>query len=622
MASETKKRVCVVGAGISGLCAIKETRDVGCEPVCYERCPNVGGVFNVAIDVSSRVPVSASRECRGDSLPARFAQGGRVYDNCHLTVSSRFMQMSSFPATKVLHWHHSEYLKYMHDYAAHFDLMKHVKLNAEVTSISRVGKLWRVTVKFLDTGNTLTEDYDAVAVCVGTHQVPKQPKLPGIERFAGTIVHTKDYKNNTDFVGKRVVSVGFGESGADIITEVSNVASKMTMSIRSYPYIIPRQPDELHQTSTDSHPVPLCVFAGSPVPVWLMPLKILVVFAGAAIAFCVGVMMTSLRYFGLVCMDGKSVDSFLQPTSPPMMDLKTPATREHFELCHSWAMLGKCHAANKFATKNATCVPNIVSGKLQVNASGIKEISAKEVVFNDGSSAECDVLLLCIGYVDAFPFLEEKYRPPNGVRYLYFHALHPDPDLTSLCFIGFLRPSIGGIPMCSEFVCRYWALLLSGQRQLPDNVADVAKSMADKEQAQFHLSPGISSLVWLQDFVPIIAKEIGCLPKPTTLLRAGLPVLYKIATSNPLPHIFRFDGPGACPSQAAKGILASEGSVSLWSGIKFSLQNILVDLGICKIRHYTLNDFTYDGQSFRDYTFKVAGCSKLEEPLDKFKFVQ
>ena len=41
-----RKRVCVIGAGGSGLTAIKQLRDEDHEVVCYERESAVGGVFN------------------------------------------------------------------------------------------------------------------------------------------------------------------------------------------------------------------------------------------------------------------------------------------------------------------------------------------------------------------------------------------------------------------------------------------------------------------------------------------------------------------------------------------------------------------------------------------------
>ena len=39
------KRVLVIGAGCSGLAAIKSVKDEGMEPICVERTGNVGGLW-------------------------------------------------------------------------------------------------------------------------------------------------------------------------------------------------------------------------------------------------------------------------------------------------------------------------------------------------------------------------------------------------------------------------------------------------------------------------------------------------------------------------------------------------------------------------------------------------
>uniref|UniRef100_A0A7S3K059 Flavin-containing monooxygenase n=1 Tax=Aureoumbra lagunensis TaxID=44058 RepID=A0A7S3K059_9STRA len=600
--NDEKKSVCIVGAGISGLCAIKETREVGFEPFCFELCRDVGGVFNLALN------------------------GGRVYDNCHLTVSSRFMLMSSYPTSKIEHWHHSEYLKYIQDFSKEFDLLKHISFHTEVKWIEKEGDKWRVTTKSVLDDSTQTKLFDAVAICCGTHQIPKKIDLPGIEQFKGKVVHTKDYYNNESFVGKKVVSVGFGESGADIIKEVSNVAGSMTMSIRSYPFILPRQPDKAHTLSTDSHPVIILAALSQPIDWYLRPLRAIVLILGTAVTSCLYLIGSFLFRNNSDKEESKpKLDSFRQPIdNGPMIDLNTPSTKEHFELMHSWAMFDKTCPANKFCTKNATCVPNIVSGKLQVNASGIKTFEHNKVIFNDGTSADCEVLLACIGYDDAFPFLDSKYHPPQGVRSLYLHAFHPDQDLCSLSFIGFNRPSIGGIPLCSELICRYWALLISGQRSLPADVAVRAKVQARKETEQFALSPGVNSLMFLPDFLHEVVHQIGCEPNiPTILKYGGFHLLLKILTANPIPHLFRLKGPGATPELSAKAIFVSEGSVDFWFGVWLALQNALADLGIKRVPAYSLHDYSYNhGQTYRDYFFKYCGLSNLDAPLDKYKYIK
>jgi dimethylaniline monooxygenase (N-oxide forming) len=51
--------------------------------------------------------------------------------------------------------------------------------------------------------------------------------LTGITKFRGKYLHTWEYKNLDNFVGKRVVVVGIGNSGADVAGEISRVAEQV-----------------------------------------------------------------------------------------------------------------------------------------------------------------------------------------------------------------------------------------------------------------------------------------------------------------------------------------------------------------------------------------------------------
>ena len=43
--TKKKKHVCVIGAGVSGLVATKELREIGIDVTCYEMMPIISGVF-------------------------------------------------------------------------------------------------------------------------------------------------------------------------------------------------------------------------------------------------------------------------------------------------------------------------------------------------------------------------------------------------------------------------------------------------------------------------------------------------------------------------------------------------------------------------------------------------
>ncbi|ODT19764.1 MAG: pyridine nucleotide-disulfide oxidoreductase [Kaistia sp. SCN 65-12] len=74
----------------------------------------------------------------------------------------------------------------------------------------------------------------AVVSATGTWSKPYVPDYPGITYFTGMQLHSAHYRNANPFVGKRVAVVGGGNSGAQILAEVSRVAETI--------WITPREP--------------------------------------------------------------------------------------------------------------------------------------------------------------------------------------------------------------------------------------------------------------------------------------------------------------------------------------------------------------------------------------------
>jgi len=64
----------------------------------------------------------------------------------------------------------------------------------------------------------------AVVSATGTWQRPFVPDYPGRERFRGAQLHSAEYRSPDAFAGKRVLVVGGGNSGAQVLAELSRVA--------------------------------------------------------------------------------------------------------------------------------------------------------------------------------------------------------------------------------------------------------------------------------------------------------------------------------------------------------------------------------------------------------------
>lgn len=71
----------------------------------------------------------------------------------------------------------------------------------------------------------------AVVCATGTWRNPSIPRYPGQETFQGLQLHSAHYKDSDDFRGQKVLVVGGGNSGAQILAEVSQVAETTWMTL-------------------------------------------------------------------------------------------------------------------------------------------------------------------------------------------------------------------------------------------------------------------------------------------------------------------------------------------------------------------------------------------------------
>ncbi|MEQ9441081.1 MAG: ArsO family NAD(P)H-dependent flavin-containing monooxygenase [Cyclobacteriaceae bacterium] len=64
----------------------------------------------------------------------------------------------------------------------------------------------------------------AIVSATGSFSNPYVPEIPGQAAFGGILMHSSEYQNSQPFQGKRVMIIGEGNSGAQILAEVSQVA--------------------------------------------------------------------------------------------------------------------------------------------------------------------------------------------------------------------------------------------------------------------------------------------------------------------------------------------------------------------------------------------------------------
>ena len=103
-------------------------------------------------------------------------------------------------------------LEYLQRYADRAGL--EVRTHVEVERLDRDGAAWKLV---MSKGELQAE---RVVVATGHSNVPYLPDWPG--SFGGAIVHSAEYRNAAPFVGRRVLVVGAGNSGAEIAVDLAD----------------------------------------------------------------------------------------------------------------------------------------------------------------------------------------------------------------------------------------------------------------------------------------------------------------------------------------------------------------------------------------------------------------
>jgi cation diffusion facilitator CzcD-associated flavoprotein CzcO len=67
---------------------------------------------------------------------------------------------------------------------------------------------------------------------------PYTPDFPGIENFAGTVIHPQYWPESFDYTGKRLVVIGSGATAISMIPSLTKKASQVTMLQRSPTYLM------------------------------------------------------------------------------------------------------------------------------------------------------------------------------------------------------------------------------------------------------------------------------------------------------------------------------------------------------------------------------------------------
>ena len=217
-AATVKPRIAVVGAGPSGLAAIKTLVEAGCDNL---------------------FAIEAQGELGGNWVFRDTTGHASVYETTHIISSKRLSQYSDYPMPRSYpdFPSHRQLLDYFRGYAAEFGLERYIRYNTRLDHAREEdGGRWRLS---LSTPQGPAEEVgDRLVVCSGHHWNPNWPDYPGA--FTGEVLHAHDYRRAEPFRDKRVLVVGGGNSACDIAVETSRVSALTAVSMRRGYHIVPK----------------------------------------------------------------------------------------------------------------------------------------------------------------------------------------------------------------------------------------------------------------------------------------------------------------------------------------------------------------------------------------------
>ncbi|MEM8933250.1 MAG: NAD(P)/FAD-dependent oxidoreductase [Acidobacteriota bacterium] len=352
-AHDVSERYALIGAGPCGLAMARQLRRFGIPFQGFELHSGVGGLWDIANPTSP------------------------VYESAHLITSKAATEFDELPMGDAVadYPDHRVVRDYLDRYARQFDLHQHYRFNAEVVRCEPVdGGGWTVRWRDRDSGEASSERFAGVLVANGTFHEPNRPSFPG--SFDGDLFHAVDYKSPERFADRRVLVIGGGNTGCDIVVDAVGIAAEVSISIRRGYYFAPKY--IFGKPSAKAASI-------VPMPRWLKQ---------RIDAFVLGLLVPDPTRFG-----------FPKPDYP----LYEIGPVVNTQILH--------HAGH---------------GHVDVRPN-IERFDGRTVHFADGSSADYDTVVLATGYRLHYPFLDPEllnWSDPaaSTAPRLFLNCFHPERD--------------------------------------------------------------------------------------------------------------------------------------------------------------------------------------------------
>lgn len=206
-ATSREPKVVIIGAGVAGIATAVTLQQAGFHDfTIMEKGDGVGGVWH-----------------------------WNRYPGLTCDVPSNLYQFSFAPKPD---WSHifaagDEIRCYLRDVVDRFGLGSHLQLNSEVTAAAFTGSGWRVSI-----ADDTHLDADFVIAATGVLHHPYTPPIPGLDAFAGDVVHTAAWDDTLVTAGRRIAVIGSGSTGVQIVSALQPRAAHLTHFVRTPQWVM------------------------------------------------------------------------------------------------------------------------------------------------------------------------------------------------------------------------------------------------------------------------------------------------------------------------------------------------------------------------------------------------
>lgn len=197
-AQKIEKDACVIGAGWSGLYALKHLTQEGVDCIAIESRNDIGGLWSITEDTAYT----------------------SVADCTYTTSPKAFTEATDFPWPEDvgIYPKYSDVYAWLCSYAKHFGIVDKISLNSVVQCIEKVDGYWITKVlkkssPESDAAEDLIIKSKYLIVCTGSNQIANDSThMKKFEGFTGNFIHSNDVRIISKFQDmvrdKKVVCMG------------------------------------------------------------------------------------------------------------------------------------------------------------------------------------------------------------------------------------------------------------------------------------------------------------------------------------------------------------------------------------------------------------------------------